>query len=58
MTYEEYKKKELKLLSELTGYRMGSCQLRANIALNDKEIARIEFELKELRSKYEASMDV
>lgn len=57
MDYKEYKKRDLALQKEKAEYLTDCFDHEAQIAINKREIARIEFEQKELWANYKICQD-
>ena len=58
MTFKDYQKKDMELLKQIADLRMDAEDHQAQIAFNNKEIARLEFERTKLRTKYASSPDI
>lgn len=52
MSFNEFQEKDTKLLERIAGYQMECEDFRANIAHNNKEIARLQLERTHLRQEY------
>ena len=57
MDYKEYQKKDLALQKEKAEYLSDCFDHEAQIAINKREIARIEFEQKKLLVNYKICQD-
>ena len=58
MNYKEFQKQDMMLLAQIADLRMDSEDKMSEIALNNKEIARLEFKRTELRTEYAGSPDL
>lgn len=52
MTLKEEQKREMAILQQINLYQMDIYRLEANIAANKMEIAKLDWQLKELRDEY------
>lgn len=55
MTFLEYQKQELALRSQIATYATSICDHEKEIALDRREIVRLEFECKKLLNEYAQS---
>ena len=52
MTLSEFEKRDLELRIQIANYREMNCDNQAQIALNQKEIVRLELQLSKLHHDY------
>ena len=58
MNYKEFQKRDMALLSQIADLRMDAEEHNAQIAFDNKEIARLDFERTKLRTEYANSAAV
>lgn len=57
MTLPEYRAKQMEIRSMINHYRTNSCELEAQIAMNEREIVKLDQQLTELHEQYVKQFD-
>lgn len=52
MTLAEYRAKQMEIKSQINSYRMDSCSKQADIAMNEREIVKLDQQLIELHEEF------
>lgn len=52
MTFEEYRAKQMAIKEQIANYHIENCDLSAQIAHNEREIIKLNWELTELHNNF------
>lgn len=58
MTLQEYRAKQMELRTLINHYRAQSCEMQSQIALNEREIVKLDQQLTELHEQFLKQSDI